>query len=159
MSVNVSDEEVIKHFPGFHINYDNLEHFRGLVRQELWINRCQDCKRWIYPNKSMCPQCWSSNVVAEKTEGRGVVYLHTKYASSRYHWGPPIPEVDYSHPFAVAAAELPEQKALRYVAPLVNCSLDDIHIGMPVELTWVQMYGHTVPAWQPCTTASTSDSQ
>ena len=32
---------------------------------------------------------------------------------------------------------------------MVNCANEDIQIGMPVSLTWIDRQGHPVPAFQP----------
>ncbi len=144
--MEISDEEVVAKFKGISLSPDNLDHFRGLLARRLLINRCQECGYWIYPHRPMCPKCWSDSVSAEEVSGKGTLYLWTAYHDPSYHGGPPRVE---GYPFPVGAAELPERKALRYVAPIVNCPLEEIQIGLPVEITWQERDGVPFPAWQP----------
>ena len=96
------------------------------------------------PGVSSCPECWSSNVVPTEVSGKGTVYLLVVL-----HQGRPLAGTDYSAPVPVAGVELVEQKALRYVAPIVNCEPGDVRLEMPVELTWVDRDGAPAPAFQP----------
>jgi uncharacterized OB-fold protein len=140
----ISDEELLARFPDVYIDHDNKEHWKGMLQRRLLINRCQKCGYWIYPHRPMCPECWSTDVKSEEVSGKGTIYLLVLY-----HQGRPIPGVDYSTPYPVAAAELPERKGLRYLAPVVNAPSEKIKIGMPVELTWIERGGVPAPAWQP----------
>jgi uncharacterized OB-fold protein len=63
--------------------------------------------------------------------------------------GPPAPDVDYSKKYPVAAVQLIEQPGLRYASTVINIAAEDLRIGMPVELTWIQRYGAPFPVFQP----------
>lgn len=139
--------ELLEFFPGFLIDYDNEAHYRGMAERRLLINRCQTCGRWIYPLNPTCPECWSHEVRAEEVSGRGFVHAFTKLRH-----GSPIPDVDFSEPHPIAGIEFEEQPGLRYLATIVNCSLDDIEIGMPVVLTWIERAGRPAPAFEPVST-------
>jgi hypothetical protein len=45
--------------------------------------------------------------------------------------------------------ELDEQPGLRVVTNLVDASPDELHIGMPVEVTFVEHDGYTLPQFRP----------
>ncbi len=45
--------------------------------------------------------------------------------------------------------ELPEQKGLRVMTTIVDCPNEDIRIGMPVQLTWIDMNGVPTPVFRP----------
>jgi uncharacterized OB-fold protein len=140
----ITDEDVLAKYPRFAIDHDNKAHWKGFLQRKLLINRCQDCGHWIYPNRPMCPKCWSERVVPTEVSGKGTVYtLFFMYQ------GPPIPGFDYSTPYPVVAVELPEQKGLRIASTIVNCRKEDMYIGMPVEVTWMERGGAPVPAFQP----------
>jgi uncharacterized protein len=68
--------------------------------------------------------------------------------------GRAIPGVDYVTPHPIAAIELPEQKGLRYVATIVDCPNQAIHIGMDVHLTWLDRAGVPSPAFAPTSAKS-----
>jgi uncharacterized protein len=140
----ISDRDLLDAFPDTLINYDNKEFYRGWLEHRLLLNRCEDCGRWHHPPRPMCPDCWSRNVVPTEVSGRGSVYLLIKL-----HQGAPAPDVDYSTPHPVATVELVEQEGLRYTSTVVNCPLEEIRIGRPVRLTWIERWGAPYPVFEP----------
>jgi uncharacterized protein len=142
----ISNEEVLQRFSGVLIDYDTVDHFRGLLERKLLINRCRDCGHWIYPHYPMCSQCWSTNVVATPVGGKARVHMFTFLHQPAFSG---IPGVDYSEPYPDVAFELDEQVGLRYSARIVNCRSEDLYVGMPVELTWIDDAGVPAPAFQP----------
>jgi uncharacterized OB-fold protein len=82
--------------------------------------------------------------VPTEASGRGTVHLLV-----RLHQGPRAPGVDYSKPLPVVAVELAEQVGLRYTSSIVNCEPEDVHIDMPVTLTWIERYGAPFPVFEP----------
>jgi hypothetical protein len=66
------------------------------------------------------------------------------------HQGPEAPGVDYrAGPHPVATVELVEQVGLRFTSTVIGAPVSAIHIGMPVELTWIERDGAPFPAFQP----------
>ena len=143
--LEISDQEVFDRFPNVLLNYDNIDHFRGLVQHRLLINRCQDSGHWIYPHRPLCPECWSTNVVPTEVSGKGFVYMHMILYQGR------AVETGLEYPHMKAAIELAEQPGLRYLAPLVNCPLEQARDGLPVQLTWVELDGAPTAAFEPVT--------
>ena len=45
-------------------------------------------------------------------------------------------------------AELVEQRRLRVPARLVNCEIEQLHLDMPLSLTWMEYEGIPVPAFE-----------
>ncbi|MFC5747252.1 Zn-ribbon domain-containing OB-fold protein [Actinomadura rugatobispora] len=138
----MTDADVFAAFPTVPIDRDNIEHYRGLLARRLLINRCSECGRWVYPHRPLCPRCWSWDVVPTEVSGDGSVFMLTLIHQAR------DPRADPGTPVA-AAVELSEQRGLRYLAPLVNCPLDDIGLDMPVRLTWIERDGLARPAFEP----------
>ena len=63
--------------------------------------------------------------------------------------GPAAPDVDYSiSPHPVTTIELEEQQGLRFTSTVINCPLEDIKIGIPVELTWIERFGAPFPVFK-----------
>ena len=146
MADSISDAQVFDAFPGVLIDYDNIEHYRGLLSRRLLINRCQDCGYWIYPHYPMCSRCWSTDVVPTDVSGKAIVHFYTLLHQPTLGG---VPGIDYAEPYPDVAYELPEREGLRYSARLVNCATRDLHVGMPVELTWIEVDGVPAPAFQP----------
>jgi uncharacterized OB-fold protein len=144
----LSDAELVQRFAYLQVDRDKRDFFRGWLAHELRMNRCGDCGRWHHPARPMCPACWSWNVVATPVSGRGTVHL-----LMRLYQGPPAPGVDYTAgPYPVVTVELEEQASLRYTSTVVNCPPDDIVIGLPVSLTWIERNGAPFPVFEPANT-------
>jgi uncharacterized protein len=145
MSVQATHDDlaVFEAFPDIHITRDNITHYRGLIGRRLTINRCGDCRTWIYPHRPMCPQCWSWNVNPREVSGLGRVYMFTRLHQLR------DPAAQVYEPIPVAAVELVEQQGLRYLSRIVGCAADEIVHDMPVELTWIDIDGRDWPAFRP----------
>ena len=140
----ITDSDVFARFPNDRIDRDNIPFFRGLLERRLVVGRCHDCGRWNQPLWPNCPACWSDDVRPTEVSGKGRVHTFTLL-----HAGMPWPGIDYAAGYPLAVVELEEQDGLRAVATIVNCPNDDIRIGMPVELTWLEREGHPIPAFQP----------
>lgn len=138
--MSISDEEVFHKFDGVLITQDNIEHYRGLLREQFLINRCQDCGYWIYPHRPMCPECWSWDVKPTEASGEGFVYMFTLI----YQGDGANP----SSPHPVVAVELAEQEGLRYLSTIVGPDVSDIEIGRPVTLVWTERHGNPAPTFE-----------
>ena len=141
-----SVEEVLARYPRDFIDRDTFPMFEGFLARRLLINRCQDCGQFFQPPWPSCPNCWSDDVTPTEVSGKGIVHtfviLHTGALMG-------VEGIDYARGHPLAVIQLEEQDGLRVTGPIVNCPLDDIRIGMPVTLTWVEREGALVPAFQP----------
>jgi uncharacterized OB-fold protein len=149
MTVEVSDDELVQRFPGEPITHDNAAHYRGRLRRELLLNRCDDCLRWHAPAKPICPDCWSTRVTPQPVSGDGVIFM-----AIFLHRGPAAEGVDYRVPYPVVAVELAEQEDLRFTSTVVGAANDDIRIGVPVRLAWSERAGSPMPVFELRDTAS-----
>jgi len=141
----ISDTALVERLAHLRVDRDNAGFHRGLLAHELRMNRCADCGRWHQPPRPMCPSCWSWNVVPTAVSGRGRVHL-----LMRLHQGPPAPGVDYAAgPHPVVTVELEEQPNLRFTSTVVNCPADQVAIGMPVQLAWIERNGAPFPVFEP----------
>jgi uncharacterized OB-fold protein len=52
-------------------------------------------------------------------------------------------------PTEVSGRGTVEQEALRFTSTVVECPVDELRIGMPVELTWLERDGAPFPAFRP----------
>ena len=108
---------------------DRNRHFwTGGKDGELRFLRCAACGYFNHPPTPICPACHSKDLRPETVSGKAT--LHT-YTINHQAWMPG-PEV----PFVVAIVAIPEQEGLRLTTNLVNCSLDEIEIGMPLRVTF-----------------------
>ena len=91
--------------------------------------RCQGCGYFVHPPGPRCPECGSREVEPEAVSGRGEVLTYTVNHQS---WD------GSTVPYAIVIVELAEQEGLRLTSNLVGVELDDIEIGMPVQVTFEQ---------------------
>ncbi|BBY93380.1 hypothetical protein MGALJ_30490 [Mycobacterium gallinarum] len=143
MTIEVSDDELVQRFPGEPITHDNAAHYRGRLRRALLLNRCADCGRWHEPARPICPDCWSARVSAEPVSGNGVIFM-----AIFLHRGPAADGVDYATPYPVVTVELDEQEGLRFTSTVVGAANEDIRIGTPVQLAWVERAGTPLPVFE-----------
>lgn len=140
-----TDVELVERLPHVHVEHHDAEHYRGWFRRELVLQRCTACDTWIQPMRPMCPACWSWDVTPTPVSGRGRIHL-----ALLLHQGPPAPGVDYSAgPYPVVTVELVEQEALRYTSTVIDVPATDVHIGMEVELAWIERHGAPFPVFRP----------
>lgn len=145
MSEGVDDAALVERFPYVRIDHDSKHHYRGWLDRRLLINRCDDCARFHHPPKPVCPSCWSSSLTPTQVSGRGVIHL-----AILLHQGPPAPGVDYGKaPHPVVTVELEEQEGLRFTSTVIDCPLEQVRIGLPVELAWIPRFGSPFPVFRP----------
>ncbi|MGH7818193.1 MAG: Zn-ribbon domain-containing OB-fold protein [Candidatus Binatia bacterium] len=110
-------------------------------RHELHVLRCAACRRFVHPPQPSCPSCSTNDLAPERVSGRGVVHTYTIA-----HREVPGHEV----PFALVIVELEEQVGLRILSNLVDCPLENVRVGLPVEVTFEEAGGNvTLPQFRP----------
>lgn len=123
---------------------DSAFYWEAARKQSLEIARCQDCKFFIHPPRGVCPRCWSDDVKPQQVTGRGTVY---SYAVC--HLRDRVPGFD-EVPYVTVMVELEEQRNLRMLTNLLDCPVDDVHIGMPVVVAFEVISDEiTLPQFRP----------
>ena len=61
-----------------------------------------------------------------------------------YPFNPEVPV-----PYVIAIVELVEQEGLRFTTDIVNCPIDAVTIGMPVQVVFEQQGEVFVPLFEP----------
>ena len=98
--------------------------------------RCQACGYYLHPPVPRCPRCGGRDVAPEAVSGRGEVH---SYTVNHQPWD------GGTEPYVIALVALPEQEGLRLTTNVVGCPPEDVHIGMPVRVT----FEHRDPVWFP----------
>lgn len=122
------------------LNQDNLFWFEAAKEHRLVIQRCTSCGTLRHPTGPMCGQCQSLDWDTVDASGRGVVYSFVV----NHH-----PKIDaFDYPLVVAVIELEE--GTRLIANMTHVQPDEVTIGMPVELDWIDADPElTLPAFRP----------
>lgn len=109
----------------------------------LQVMRCADCGRYRHPPSASCEECGSDRMQWEPLSGDGRVW---SFIVDRRNLVP-----GFSGPYAVALVTPVETgDDVRLVTNVVGCALDQIHIGMPVRVSWEDLGdGVTLPQFTP----------
>jgi uncharacterized OB-fold protein len=103
------------------------EHFwQGGRDGELRFQRCRACGYFLHPPAVLCPKCHSKDIGIEAVSGRAELLT---YSVNYQAWMPGL-----EPPFVLAIVRCVEQDDLRLTTNLVNCDIDAIEIGMPVQV-------------------------
>jgi uncharacterized OB-fold protein len=114
--------------------------WQGGAEGQLLIHHCGDCARFFHPPAPICPVCLGENIVPSPVQGTGQVMSFT---INHQKWRP---ELDV--PYVVAIVELTEQEGLRLVTNIVNSDPQDIHVGMPVKVLFIQQEDVWIPLFE-----------
>lgn len=96
--------------------------------RRLEIQHCDDCQKFHHWPMPRCPHCGSQNLTPKAVSGRGTVYTFTVI----HHLFHPAFKDDL--PYVTALIELEEQDNLRVFTNIVETPIEDVRVGMPVEV-------------------------
>ncbi len=109
-------------------NFDNAGFWEGCRQHELRIQRCTACGAVRHPPRPMCPHCNSVDSDWMRASGRGSVFSFTIVH------GPTLPVFQARAPYNVVVVQLDEGPYI--VSNLVDCSAEQIRIGMAVDVVF-----------------------
>jgi uncharacterized OB-fold protein len=114
--------------------------WEGCREGVLRAQRCRDCQTWIFIPQPCCTSCLGENLEWVESSGRGTLYSYTIVHRPQQ----PVFEV----PYAAIVVELEE--GWHMLSNLVECDLDQIEIGMPLEVSFREMSDEiTLPYFRP----------
>lgn len=108
---------------------------------ELRIQHCDACGTYVHPPAPLCPSCLGRDLRPRGVSGRGRIFSFT---INHHPWREGL-EI----PFAIALVELDEDPSVRLAANIVDCPLEALHIGMPVEVVFERAGEIHVPLFRP----------
>ena len=110
---------------------------RGVLR----IKHCNACGSNHYYPRPFCPTCWSTDVEWIDAAGTGTLYTYSVVHAND------LPSFRYRVPYVVAMVELDEGP--RMETNLVECPLDQIHVGMRVTVVFEDEGELVLPRFRP----------
>lgn len=117
-------------FPVPKITDENEAFWTGGREGRLVVTRCADCGYLTHPSTPRCPSCFGENVAPSAVSGRGTIYSFT---INRQQWSP-----DLEVPYVIAVVELEEQSSLRLLTNIVGSPVQDVAIGLPVHVEFLE---------------------
>jgi uncharacterized OB-fold protein len=116
----------------------------GLREHRLLIQRCGDCGFYIHYPREVCRNCFSTNLAPSEVSGHATLYTWTVCVQP-FH-----PFFVDRVPFILATVTLDEQEGLQFLTNVVDCSEDELVIGMPLEVVFEDFAPElTVPWFRP----------
>ncbi len=110
------------------VSRDTEFFWEGCKERELRIQKCEGCGRLTHPPVVRCAQCGSYEFGYRVASGAGTLYSFVEPVH------PPMPFMEY--PYIVGLVELAE--GTRLITNLVDIDPEEVRIGMPLALTFVQ---------------------
>lgn len=110
--------------------------------RRLVLPWCTHCRTPFWHPRAACPSCLSTDIEWREASGVGTVY-----AVSVMHQAA-LPQLADRVPYAVALVDLAEGP--RMMSNVIGCPAGDVHVGMPVSITWEALPdGRHFPQFQP----------
>lgn len=108
---------------------------------KLRFLRCEQCLYLIHPPSPICPRCLSKSVSPAEVSGRATVLSFTV---NHQPWIP-----GYDPPYVIAIVAIAEQPDVRLFTNIVDCDVDEVRIGMDVEVTFEHHDDVWIPLFAP----------
>jgi len=107
----------------------------------LLLQRCDACRTIIWYPRGFCPDCGSRSTSWEPASGNGTVHSFTITRRGQGHWRD-------AGPYVLAYVELDEGP--RMMTNIVECPVDDVHIGQRVTVVFHDTgEGTSLPRFRP----------
>jgi uncharacterized protein len=111
--------------------------------------RCQDCSTFVHPPSPVCPDCLSRDLSPEVVSGRATLVAAT---CNMQQW---IPGSD---PYLLGLVAIDEQDDVRLTTNLVDVEVEDVQIGMALEVTFEHDDDVYLPLFRPAPPATVATS-
>ena len=118
----------------------SLPFFEGAREGRLVLQSCPRDGYFFYP-RSRCPSCLADDWQWETVSGRGSVHAFTVDRIGH------DPALASKVPFVIAIIELDEGP--RMTANIVDCDVDAVRVGMPVEASFENIDDVTLVRFRP----------
>jgi uncharacterized OB-fold protein len=105
--------------------------FSAAKEHRLVVQRCAGCGTLRFPPRELCTRCLSTAVEWADVSGRGEIFSFN-VMHQVYH-----PAFATEVPYAVVVVKLAEGPKM--ISNLVDCPVDEIRIGMQVEVVFETM--------------------
>ena len=99
----------------------------GTRRGELMVQRCRECRTWVWGPEWICHQCHCFDLDWQPVEGKGRIYSWERV------WHPVHPALKDHGPYIVVLVELPGADNIRMIGNLLGDPTQDVPIGAEVE--------------------------
>lgn len=121
------------------ISPDTAFFWDGLKERKLLIQRCKGCGALRHPPGPACPSCHSMEWDTVNASGRATLYSYVVF-----HY-PEVPPFNYPNPIGLIELE----EGTRLVAGLVGVEPEQVAIGSPLQLEFIEDDDLVLPVFRP----------
>lgn len=114
--------------------------WEATARHQLVRPVCGSCGRSIFVPQYLCPHCGSEDWEYQPSGGRGTVASYTVVHRA--------PDPRFETPYVVAIVDILEE-GWSLMTNIVGVPGEEVEVGMPVEVSWIEFEGDTLPAFTP----------
>jgi len=107
---------------------DNIHFWNSGENNELCFLHCDDCATIIHPPQPICPECLKKNLSTKPVSGRATLHSFTV---NHQPWIP-----GFEPPYVIGLVEIEEDSTVRLMTNIVNCPIEDVTIGMPLQVVF-----------------------
>ena len=115
--------------------------WEGTRREEIRIQRCEDCRGFQWLPEWVCYHCHSLNLSFEPVLPSGTIYSWERV------WHPPTPELAPYCPYIIAVIQLDSAPSVRVVGNLIGGGEQVVTIGAPVNAVFEHHERYTLVQW------------
>lgn len=125
--------------------HDNHLYWDAADRHELSLQKCESCGEYAHPPGPSCAKCGSTELSWESfgSDIKGTVYSYI------ISYRPFLPGFQDDIPQIISIVELEKASAVKIIGNILECKPEDVKIGMPVEMVWVDITeDRALPQWK-----------
>ncbi len=112
----------------------------GARRNELALQRCEECAQWFFYPRAHCPHCWSKRVSWHQATGQGMIKSFSViYRPGHVAWVPVAP-------YVIALIKLAEGPTM--LSQLTGAGVDEAKVGQSVVLRCVPVGEFILPFFE-----------
>jgi uncharacterized OB-fold protein len=108
--------------------------WEAAARQKLVVPKCAECGHWQWPPAARCEQCDSADIVWTEQSGRATVYSYIVDHRNM------VPGFSGAYVVAQVVPIEVEDDSVRLNTNLPGCGVDEVHIGMEVEVIYEEVH-------------------
>jgi uncharacterized OB-fold protein len=123
---------------------ENAPLWEGLARHEFHVPKCNNCGAWNWVPYPACRECLSEDLAWTKVSGNGTLFTYTII-----HRGVGAFQKDVPYVVGLVDMELGEgARAAIVLGNIVGVPHEDLHVGMPLKMTFKDIEGEDVTLWE-----------
>ncbi len=116
--------------------------WQAAAEHRLTCAQCTACGAFRMPPAAFCHRCRSQDVTWAELSGRGTVFSFTVARHAL------IPDLVEYLPYVVAVVDLEGAPGARLIGNVIDIEVEDVRIGMPVEVAWEDVEGSPVSLYR-----------